>query len=63
LKEYGFLEIPEYWIVDPLIERVTVCVAENQFYDATESQGDEPIQSAIFPELALSTAQIMRGQL
>ena len=61
--EYGFLEIPEYWIVDPLLEQVTVCIAENQFYDATEFKGDEPIQSAIFPELALSTAQIMRGQL
>ena len=61
--EYGFLEIPEYWIVDPLVEKVTVCVVENQFYDATEFIGDDPIQSTVFPELNLNTDQIMRGNL
>lgn len=61
--EYGFLKIPEYWIVDPLARKVTICIVENQFYDATEFSGDEPIQSTVFPELNLNTTQIMNGSL
>lgn len=34
--EYGLLDIPEYWIVDPLEAKITICVLEHQFYDSTE---------------------------
>ena len=29
--EYGLLGIPEYWIVDPLAKKVTLCVVDNLF--------------------------------
>ena len=62
-SEYGLLEIPEYWIVDPLAEKIICCILEHQFYDATEYQGDTPIQSPTFPEMRLTAAQILAAKL
>ncbi|NET55495.1 MAG: Uma2 family endonuclease [Symploca sp. SIO2E6] len=53
-SEYAVLEIPEYWIVDPLREVITVCTLVEGFYDAVEFRGKEPIISPKFPELDLS---------
>lgn len=61
--EYGLLEIPEYWIVDPLEEKITLCILEHQFYDFTEFRGDNLIQSPTFPDINLTTAQILAGRL
>ena len=60
-SEYAVLEIPEYWIVDPLQEVVTVCALEDGFYEAIEFRGEEPIVSATFPELALTAGQVLSG--
>lgn len=61
-SEYGLLDIPEYWIVDPLDEKVTICLLEHQFYDAAEYQGETRIQSLTFPALHLTAAQILAGK-
>jgi Uma2 family endonuclease len=61
--EYGLLEIPEYWIVDPILEKITVCVVDYQFYDATEFQDNETIKSSTFPTLRLMVSQILRSKL
>lgn len=61
-SEYGVLEIPEYWIVDPLENKVTICVLEHQFYDAAAYQGNSLIQSSTFPNLNLTAAQILAAQ-
>lgn len=60
-SEYGLLEIPEYWIVDPAIAKLTLCILEHQFYDSLEFEGDDVIQSPTFPELRLTAAQIFRA--
>jgi Uma2 family endonuclease len=57
--EHGLLEIPEYWIVDPLEEKITLCTLEHQLYDLTEFQGNDSIQSPTFPDLNLTVAQIL----
>lgn len=57
-SEYGLLEIPEYWIVDPTATKLTLCILEHQFYDSVEIQGDDLIQSPTFPNLQLTAAQI-----
>jgi Uma2 family endonuclease len=62
-SEYGLLEISEYWIVDPLEAKITLCILEHQFYDSTEFRGDDLIQSPIFPDLNLTAAQILAGKL
>jgi Uma2 family endonuclease len=57
--EYGFLEIPEYWIVDPIARKITIGIVEYQFYDVTEFQDDEVIQSQTFPNLHLIVNQVL----
>jgi Uma2 family endonuclease len=61
--EYGLLEIPEYWIVDPLAAKITLCILEHQLYDSMEFRGDDLIQSPTFPDLNLTAAQILAGKL
>lgn len=61
-SEYGLLEIPEYWIVDPLEGKITVCLLEHQFYDLTEFQGDAKIKSPTFPPFNLTVAQILAAK-
>ena len=61
--EYGLLEIPEYWIVDPLESKITLCTLDHEFYDSIAYQSDNPIQSPIFPELKLTAAQVLAARL
>ena len=61
--EYGLLEIPEYWIVDPLTAKVTLGILDHEFYDLIEYQADQPIQSPIFPDLKLTAAQVLAAKL
>jgi len=57
--EYSVLDIPEYWIVDPLAAQVTVCQLVEGLYDAMAFTGDELIQSLTFPHLQLTVAQVL----
>ena len=61
-SEYGFLEIPEYWIVAPAEQKVTICTVEHQFYDPSEFQNDEIIKSPTFPDFNLTAAQILAAK-
>jgi Uma2 family endonuclease len=61
-SEYGLLEIPEYWIVDPLEQKVTLFTLDHHFYDLTEFREDELIQSPTFPNLNLTAAQILAAK-
>lgn len=61
--EYDILEIPEYWIVDPLSEQIAIFVAEDGLYTPREFCGEEKIQSATFPSLNLTAAQVLAGGL
>jgi len=61
-SEYGLLEIAEYWIVDPLEAKVTVCILEHQFYDAIAFRGGEQIRSRVFPHLALTATQVLTAK-
>jgi Uma2 family endonuclease len=57
-SEYAALEIPEYWIVDPIESKVTVLLLEDGLYEETEFTGDKQIVSQTFPELSLTVEQI-----
>jgi Uma2 family endonuclease len=61
--EYGVLDIPEYWIVDPLLAKVTIFTLNEGWYEPVEFVGDELIRSLTFPNLHLSVEQILRQQL
>jgi Uma2 family endonuclease len=62
-SEYGLLAILEYWIVDPLDAKITLCILDHEFYDAIDYQGDTLIQSPLFPDLKLTAAQILSAKL
>lgn len=59
--EYSVLDIPEYWIVDPLKERVTVCTLLEGWYEAAEYSGKEVIELPTFSALQLTAEKILQG--
>jgi Uma2 family endonuclease len=61
--EYSVLEIPEYWIVDPLVGKVTICQIDDGRYDEIVLTGDMAIASSIFPNLKLTATQVLAGRI
>ncbi|MDY7012618.1 MAG: Uma2 family endonuclease [Cyanobacteriota bacterium] len=57
-SEYALLGIPEYWIVDPVVQLITVCTLLEGFYDIAEFRGGERIISPTFTELNLTVEQV-----
>ncbi|GAB4179484.1 MAG: Uma2 family endonuclease [Coleofasciculaceae cyanobacterium] len=62
LAEYAVLDIPEYWIVDPVQSKVTVCELEQGLYNLIEFCGNDVLQSKMFPNLKLTAAQVLAGK-
>ncbi|NEP13342.1 MAG: Uma2 family endonuclease [Symploca sp. SIO2C1] len=61
-SEYTVLGIPEYWIVDPLAGKITICELIKGFYDTTEFSALDEIRSPTFKELRLTVAEEGRRQ-
>jgi Uma2 family endonuclease len=60
--QYAARCIPEYWLVDPDAETVTVLVWENGVYPESQTtRGKEVISSNEFPELRLTSDQLFGG--
>ena len=57
-SEYAVLDIPEYWIVDPLALQITICVLQDGAYSDTVFSADLNIVSPTFPELNLTVDQV-----
>ncbi|MDJ1173818.1 Uma2 family endonuclease [Roseofilum capinflatum] len=62
-SEYSVLNIPEYWIVDPLEQKVTLGQLDHGLYNLTEFQGEQLINSPTFPQLQLTASQILASKL
>ncbi|WP_017326863.1 Uma2 family endonuclease [Synechococcus sp. PCC 7336] len=62
-SEYSVLEIPEYWIVDPIRQQVTICLLQAGRYDDTVFKGATAIRSQIFPSLSLTADRILAAKL
>lgn len=60
-SEYGVAGIPEYWIVDPMEQKVTVLSLVDGFYEEAQYQGSNGIVSQTFPQLQLTAEQILQG--
>jgi Putative restriction endonuclease len=60
-SEYAARGIAEYWIVDPIAQKVTVLEWVEGFYDERVYQGDSAIASAIFANLQLTATEVLQG--
>jgi len=59
-SEYASIGIPEYWIVDPVEQKLTVLLLVEGLYEETEYKGDAQIISQTFPELILTVNQVLQ---
>jgi Uma2 family endonuclease len=57
--EYNVLNIPEYWIVDPLKHCITLLQPVDELYEETRYTNNDLMRSAIFPELTLTVEQVL----
>jgi len=60
-SEYAAREIKEYWIVDPLEERVTLLQWVEGLYEEQVFRGREAIVSPLFPSLQLTVEQVIKA--
>jgi Uma2 family endonuclease len=60
-SEYAVLDIPEYWIVDPIDLKVTICVLKDVAYSDVVFVGDLTIVSPTFPELELKALEVLNA--
>jgi Uma2 family endonuclease len=60
-SEYAVLDIPEYWIVDPIDLKVTVCILKDGAYNDVIFIGDLTIFSPTFPELELTAIEVLNA--
>jgi Uma2 family endonuclease len=57
--EYCVLGIGEYWIVDPLEEKVSLLLLHEGWYDVLELKGSERLPSKVFAGLELQAGEIL----
>jgi Uma2 family endonuclease len=58
-SEYAALEVPEYWIVDPLKNQISVLLLVEGLYEETVFAGSQQIVSQTFPELSITVEQVL----
>lgn len=57
--EYAARGINEYWIIDPEMQQVTLCLWVNGQYEDKLYQGNLPIGSTVLPNFTLTAEQIL----
>ena len=60
-SEYAARGIAEYWIVDPIQQKVTLLEWVEGFYDERVYEGESTIVSAIFTNFQLTATQVLIG--
>ena len=58
-SEYAALEVPEYWIIDPFKNQVTVLEFVDGLYEEAIFSGEQRIISILFPDLYLTVEQVL----
>lgn len=58
-SEYAANNIPEYWIIDPLKNQVTILILEEGLYEETVFTGQDKLISPQFKQLDITANQII----
>ncbi len=61
-QQYGWWQIPEYWIIDCHQQQITALILEEGAYQGKIYRRPQTIQSVVFPSLNLSVAQVLDGR-
>ena len=61
--EYSVLGILEYWVVDPLLSKITIFSLDDGWYEPCEFTDDEIVRSLTFPNLTLTANQVFGNLL
>jgi Uma2 family endonuclease len=59
LAEYQEIGISEYWIVDPIEQKITVMILNNGSYSKRIFTSSEAIYSVTFPQLRVTVSEIL----
>lgn len=59
--EYAGRQIPEYWMIDPIAQKVTVLQWVNGLYEEQVYQGDQQVRSPQLPTLNLTAATMLNA--
>ncbi|MGI8935672.1 Uma2 family endonuclease [Leptolyngbya sp. BC1307] len=62
-EQYQEWCIPEYWIIDPHRDQVTVLTLVNETYQEKVYQEDSQIESVVFPEFREAAKDVLTGQI
>ncbi len=60
-SEYAARQIPEYWIVDPILDKVTVLELVEGFYEEQVYTAEQIIVSPQFSQFNLTAQQVLTG--
>jgi Uma2 family endonuclease len=61
-SEYSVLDISEYWIVDPIESKVTVCTLKDGAYSDEVFTGEVAVVSPTFSALTLTATEILTAK-
>ena len=61
--EYATFGVDEYWIIDPLQAKVTLCLLVDSVYNQTVLTGSQQIVSRLFPQINLTAQQLLAAKL
>jgi Uma2 family endonuclease len=61
-SEYAARGIAEYWIVDPIVQRVTVLEWVEGLYEEKVFAGDNKIESTVLTSLDLTVDRVLQGR-
>ncbi len=62
-EQYQWWQIPEFWIIDPHREKVTVLVLVDEIYQEKVYRQAEQIMSATFSDLTIKAQDLLTGDL
>jgi Uma2 family endonuclease len=60
-SEYAARQIPEYWIIDPILDKVTILELVEGFYEEQVYTAEQIIVSPQFSQFNLTAKQVLTG--